>query len=203
MVIVIVGGSRGTGAELARLAHRAGHEVTVVSRSGQAPAGVRAVAADATSTAALADVVRGADAVVVTVGGARGTKRQRTAVTRAVVEAMTGAGASRLVVQSSLGAGESARHMPPVLRGLMRLVLASALADHDEQESVVRGSGLRWTVVRPSGLTDKPGTGSWRALEEADDGHVGGSVPRADLAAFVLGLLDDDAAVGKAYSVSS
>lgn len=201
MHVVVVGGSRGTGAELARLAHGAGHEVTVVSRSGNAPDGVRAVAADATSAATLADVLAGADAVVVTVGGARGTTRQRTAVTRAVVAATTDQ--ARLLVQSSLGVGESARHMPPVLRGLMRLVLASALADHGEQEAVVRASGLRWTVVRPSGLTNKPGTGSWRALEAADDGHVGGTIPRADLAAFMLGLLGDEAAVGKAFSVSS
>ncbi|MDQ2625372.1 MAG: SDR family oxidoreductase [Actinomycetota bacterium] len=203
MKIAVIGGSRGTGAELAQQSLAAGNEVVVVSRSGTGPAGARTVAADATSADDLADVATHADVVVVTVGAARGTKRQRTTVTRAVVEAMSRAGVRRIVVQSSLGAGDSARHMPPVLRGLMRLVLASALADHEEQEAVVRASGLDWTIVRPSGLTSKPGTGSWRALEAADDGHLGGTIPRADLAAFVLSLLDDDTAAGKAFSISS
>src|SRR5690606_35576452 len=110
MKITVVGGSRGTGAELARQALAAGHEVTVVSRSGSGPEGSRALAADATSAASLREAVSGADAVVVTVGAARGTKKQRTAVTKAVVEAMAAAGARRLVVQSSAGAGESAQH---------------------------------------------------------------------------------------------
>ena len=57
MKITVVGGSRGTGAELARQALAAGHEVTVVSRSGAAPEGARAVEADATSAASLAEAV--------------------------------------------------------------------------------------------------------------------------------------------------
>lgn len=202
MKITVIGGSRGTGAQLAALAHEAGHEVTVVSRRGEGPAGVRLVAADASSPEAADDVVAGADAVVVAVGGARGAKRQRAAVTRNVVAAMASTGATRLVIQSSLGAGDSARHMPPVLRGIMRLALASALADHEEQEAVVRDSTLDWTIVRPTGLTDKPATGAWRALESADDGHLGGTIARADLAAFMLTLLDDDAAIGKSFSIS-
>jgi len=203
MKITVVGGSRGTGAELARQALAAGHEVTVVSRSGSGPEGSRALAADATSAASLREAVSGADAVVVTVGAARGTKKQRTAVTKAVVEAMAAAGARRLVVQSSAGAGESAQHLPAVLRGLMRLALASAIKDHEEQEAVARDSGLDWTVVRPSGLTDQPATGAWRVLEASESGTVRGTISRADLAAFMLGLLADTSAVEKAFSISS
>jgi len=203
MKITVVGGSRGTGAELARQALAAGHEVTVVSRSGAAPEGARAVEADATSAASLAEAVSEADAVIVTVGAARGTKKQRTAVTRAVVEAMVAAGVRRLVVQSSAGAGESARHLPAALRGFMRLVLASAIKDHEEQEAVAQDSGLDWTLVRPSGLTDQPATGAWRVLEADEAGTVRGTIPRADLAAFVLGFLSDESTVGKAFSISS
>lgn len=103
----------------------------------------------------------------------------------------------RLVVQSSLGVGPSARHVPPVLRVLVRLALASALADHATQEEVVRGSGLEWTVVRPTGLKDTPARGSRRAVEDSQEGRLGGTVPRADLAAFVLGLLEDPGSVAR------
>ncbi|MBD8044096.1 NAD(P)H-binding protein [Arthrobacter sp. Sa2BUA2] len=203
MKITIIGGSKGTGAQLACLARDAGHEVTALSRSGSAPDGVRIITGDAADPAVAAGAVAGADAVVVTVGGAKGVPHQRTAVTRSVIEAMQETGVRRLVVQSSLGAGDSASQLPGPLRLIMRTVLAKPLADHNEQERAVQGSGLDWTLVRPTGLTDKEPAGSWRALETSDAGKLGGSIPRGDLAACIFGLLSDEASVGKALGLSS
>lgn len=203
MQITVVGGSKGTGAHLALLARDAGHEVTVLSRSGAAPEGVRAEAGDATNPAAVAAAITDADAVVVTVGGAKGVRHQRAQVTRAVIAAMQQTSVRRLVVQSSLGAGDSGSQMPAALRLVMKVALAGPLADHDEQERAVTASGLDWTVVRPTGLTDKAPLGRWRALQVSDPGALGGTIPRADLAAFLLQVLQDDAAAGKAYGISS
>lgn len=202
MKIAVIGGSQGTGAIVAGLARDAGHEVTVLSRSGRAPEGVRSVSGDATDPGVVRGVVEGADAVLVTVGGAKGVRRQRAAVTRAVITAMNGAGVRRLVVQSSLGAGDSAKQMPLPLRVVMKAVLAAPLADHDLQEAEVRASGLDWTVVRPTGLTDKPATGTWRALQVGEPGTLGGSIPRADLAAYLLRVVADDSMVGRAVGIS-
>lgn len=203
MKVTVIGGSQGTGRIVAELARDAGHEGTVLSRSGRAPSGVRSVTGDATDPAAARQAVEGADAVVVTVGGAKGVRRQRTAVTRAVITAMSGVGVRRLVVQSSLGAGDSGAQMPLPLRVLMKAVLAAPLADHNEQESAVTASGLDWTIVRPTGLTTKPATGTWKALQVGETGTLGGSIPRADLAAYILDAVSDDALVGKAVGVSS
>ncbi|MDV8002549.1 NAD(P)-dependent oxidoreductase [Rhodococcus sp. IEGM 1408] len=203
MKLSIIGGSQGTGALLAELARDAGHEVTVVSRSGTAPAGVRTVVGSATDPAVAREAVTGADAIVITVGGAKGVRRQRAEVTRSVVAAMTETGARRLVVQSSLGAGDSGTQMPLPLRLVMKVLLAAPLADHNAQESVVATSGLDWTVVRPTGLTARPGTGSWRVHEVGDGGKLGGTIPRADLAAYLLEVLSDDALVGRAVGISS
>ncbi|MET4058509.1 uncharacterized protein YbjT (DUF2867 family) [Arthrobacter sp. UYP6] len=203
MKITIVGGSQGTGAQLAALVQAAGHEVTVVSRSGNAPAGARVITGNAADPEVAARAVAGADAVVVTVGGAKGVSRQRAAVTESVIGAMQKAGVHRLLVQSSLGAGDSGSQMPAPLRLVMRTVLAKALADHNEQEAAVQSSGLDWSIVRPTGLTDKEPTGTWKALETGDDGRMGGSIPRRDLAACMLGILTDDSTIGKALGVSS
>ncbi|NKX92025.1 NAD(P)H-binding protein [Sanguibacter hominis ATCC BAA-789] len=139
MKICIIGGSQGTGAQLATHAIDAGHDVVVLSRRGTAPA----------------------------------------------------------------GAGGSSVQLPRAMRGITMLALAKPLADHDEQEAAVTGSGFDWTIVRPSGLTDKPATGAWTALEVGQPGTLRGTIPRADLAAFTLNLLTDDAALGKAFGVSS
>lgn len=203
MKITVVGGSQGTGAALATLAAEAGHDVTALSRSGRAPAGVHAVAGDATDSGAVRAAITGADAVVVTVGGAKGSPRHRAAVTRAVIDAMEQAGVSRLVVQSSLGAGDSGALMPAPLRLLMKGVLAAPLTDHDEQEAAVQSSALRWTIVRPTGLTNKPALGSWRALQVGENGKLGGTIPRADLAAYMLEVLGDELLVGAAVGISS
>ncbi|MGP6175758.1 NAD(P)-dependent oxidoreductase [Microbacterium sp. A196] len=203
MKITIIGGSKGTGARLAALAASAGHEVTALSRSGTAPEGVHAIAGDATDPAVVRDAVSGSDAVVVTVGGAKGNSRHRTSVTRAVISGMEQAGASRLAVQSSLGAGDSGALMPAPLRLLMKGVLAAPLADHNEQEDAVMRSSTKWTIVRPTGLTNRPATGSWRALQVGEKGHLGGSIPRDDLAAYMLQALGDDALIGAAVGISS
>lgn len=203
MKITIIGGSQGTGALLATLAHDAGHEVTVLSRSGTAPAGVRAVTGDARDLAAASQAVAGADAVVITVGGAKGVPDHRAAVTRTVIAAMHDAGVRRLVVQSSLGAGDSGAQLPAPIRLVTKALLAKPLADHNQQEAAVTSSGLDWTLVRPTGLTNKPATGSWHALDATSDGQLRGSIPRADLAACILDVLGDDSTIGKALGVSS
>lgn len=202
MRITIVGGSQGTGAQLAELALSAGHEVTVVSRSGRAPVGASKAIGSATDPGLVAAAVAGADAVVVTVGGAKGVRHQRAAATRTVISAMQEAGVRRLLVQSSLGAGDSAAQLPIPLNLITPLVLAKPLADHNAQEAAVKDSGLDWTIVRPAGLSDKPATGSWQALEVGDEGRLRGTIPRADLAACMLDALEDDATIGSALGVS-
>ena len=52
MKVTIIGGSQGTGARLAEAAVAAGHDVTVLSRSGGGPSGVTAVLGDATEPVA-------------------------------------------------------------------------------------------------------------------------------------------------------
>lgn len=203
MQITIVGGAKGAGTQLAALAIEAGHVVTVVTRSGTVPEGADRVLGSASDPAVARLAVTGAGAVVVTVGGAKGVAHNRAAVTRTVIEQMKQVGVRRLLVQSSLGAGESAQQMPLALRLPMKLVLAKPLADHEEQEAAVMASGLDWTIVRPSGLTDKPATGSWQALETSEPGTLRGTIPRADLAACMLEVLEDDATIGSALGVSS
>lgn len=203
MHIAIIGGSQGTGAALAVIAQEQGHEVTVVSRSGKAPHGAKVIKGDASNIEVVKGGIADADAVVVTVGGAKGVSKPRTEITKSVISAMEETGPSRLVIQSSLAAGDSAQQLPPVLRAITPLMLAKPLADHNEQEDAVRASGLDWTIVRPTGLKSTPSKGSWKALTVNEPGTLGGSVPRGDVAKFILQVLADDTTVGKAYGISS
>ncbi len=203
MRIVVVGASSGTGRLVAQLALARGGEVVAVSRRGCDVAGVTQLRGDASRAEVCeAALAGGADAVVVTVGGTDDNPANRTDVTRSILARMAARSrAPRLIVQSSLGAGDSARFLPGPVRLLATTVLRAALADHTSQEELVRDSGLRWTIVRPGGLTDKPATGRVMALEEP--GKLSRTIPRADVAAFILDCVDDEGAVGHAFALGT
>ncbi|MDO5500918.1 MAG: NAD(P)H-binding protein [Propionibacteriaceae bacterium] len=202
MKITVVGGSKGTGAQVVRIAAEAGHEVTCLSRSGSDAAGVRNVTGDALDRETARAAVTGADAVVITVGGAKGSPGHRAAVTRNIIGAMQDTGAPRLVVMSSLGVGDSAQLLPRLTRPVVLLLLGRALADHAKQEALVAASGLDWTVVRPGGLADGPPAG-FVAQETAEGRPMKARVRRADVARWIVECLDDPATHGRAIAMGT
>lgn len=205
MKITVVGGNTGTGAHVVRIAAQEGHQVTCLSRSGATspPAGVRDIKGDALQAEVVRAAVAGADAVVVTVGGSRGSDRHRARVTRCVIAAMQDAGVRRLIVQSSLGVGDSMELMPAASRLFARTVLGKALADHHEQEAAVAESGLDWTVVRPGGLSDGPPTSEYVVQETAEGRPMKALVKRADVATHIVRILDDPATFGRALAMGT
>lgn len=204
MNLTIIGASRGTGALLAQHAVTAGHQVCTVSRTQPTPLiGADAVVADATDVEALRAAVRGADAVVVTVGApARAIGTPRADATVAVAEAMAAEGVRRLVVQSSYGVGDSYATLPFVFkRVIFPLFLKRAIADHAAQEEVVNASGLDWTVVRPASLTDAPASGAVGFGASAGGPATPSRTSRADLAGLLLAAAADPSMSGRTATV--
>ncbi len=71
---------------------------------------------------------------------------------------------------------------------------AKAAADQD-----LRGRDLDWTILRPGSLTNQPGTGLVRL-----GSSVGyGDVPRDDVAAVLVALLDEPRTAGKTLELVS
>jgi uncharacterized protein YbjT (DUF2867 family) len=131
--------------------------------------------------------VTGADAVVFAAGAGPGSGpgRKRTMDLGGALKLIR-AGVDRYVMVSAIGAAHperSSEQMRPYIE-------AKAEADRALMES-----GLEWTVVRPGRLTDEPGTGR----VSVDAGY--GSVPRDDVAATLLAVLDTSSTVGKAFDL--
>lgn len=193
MRITVFGATGTVGTHVVEQAVRRGHEVTAVTRDAQRvrTAGVRVVESGLGDRAALRAAVAGQDAVVVVLGAGR-KGGVRAAGTAAVIEAMRAEGVTRLVVQSTLGVGDSRGNLNFVWKRLMfGLLLRPAYADHVAQEEQVRASGLDWTVVRPAAFTDGPLTGEYRA-GFGPEVRSSLKVSRADVAHFVLDQLADD-----------
>ena len=105
---------------------------------------------------------------------------------REVVDDQTGI--KRYVMVSSVGANPTAGGQDPFALYLR----AKGLAD----EALVK-SGLDYTIVRPTMLTDDEGDG----LVFIDQ-HVGrGSIPRDDVAALIAEVLHQPATIGKVFEV--
>jgi nucleoside-diphosphate-sugar epimerase len=156
----------------------------------------------------LAGIVAGADVVVSTLGVpfTREPVDTYSAGTRNIVIAMRQSGVSRLVVVSSTGAypAPGRRHSPLALRLfepiITRTIGKTVYDDIRRMEVLVRGSGLDWTIVRPSGLFDLPRVTNYVA-GEVDP--VGAFTARIDLADYLVTLSQDSTARRKTVVVST
>lgn len=212
MHIVIFGANGQTGRLLTRRVLDKGHSAVAVTRRPQdfpfADPGLTVAEADVRNASSLLGVVRGADAVLSTLGVPFSTRPIDTysVGVRNIVEVMRSTGVCRLAVVSSTGAYHypnrketplSLRLFEPVIT---RTIGKSTYDDQRRMEEIVRASGLDWTVVRPSGLFDLPEPTNYVA-GEVDP--IGGFTARIDLADYLVELTGDPSAAGKTVIVST
>jgi uncharacterized protein YbjT (DUF2867 family) len=218
--LTIFAATGGVGRQLLEQAVDAGHDVTAVVRNpAKLSRPVRAVTADMTAAdpAAVEAAVAGADAVLSGLGprsnadagvAARGT--------RAIVAAMQATGVRRIVAVSAAPVGTVAtprRPNPPkhdpgdgffmrhLLSHVASVTLGQVFADLARMEDVLAGSGLDWTVVRPPRLTGKPATGRYRTAY-GQNLRGGLSVPRADVAQYMLSVLGEPDTIKQAIGIA-
>ncbi|MBF6595568.1 MAG: SDR family oxidoreductase [Thermaceae bacterium] len=198
MKLVVFGASRGVGRQVVEQALGAGQSVTAFVRSADALSSrphLAIVQGDALDSDSVFRAVQGQDAVIVALGSGNDNGGDvRSQGTANIVQAMQKLMVKHLVVVSSFGVGDS--HKGPIA-AMAWLFLRKALEEHERQEKVVMGSGLDWTIVRPTGLTNDPKTGKYQVGKSG-----GGRISRADVADFILKALGDSSYLGKAVVVS-
>jgi uncharacterized protein YbjT (DUF2867 family) len=107
----------------------------------------------------------------------------------------------RLVVVTAMGIGESWNTLSAVNKLFFATVLSSARADHENQEEAVKASGLDWTIIRPSGLTDGPKTGMYDFGETIQ--AKSSTISRANVADLIMKSLADDETIKKALTITN
>lgn len=194
MKILVLGATGGTGSHVLRAALAAGHDVTVLVRDATAldvSDGVRVVTGDATSPEDLRAALADRDAVLNAVGSRNIRHPIEVEVGRALLPAMREAGVDRLVVCSAFGVGDSQADANTLQKVFFHTVLGKVYAAKEVADAEVRDSGLDWTLVYPTRLTDDPATGSLVTGERLPEG-ASIHVTRADVARFMLAQLTDD-----------
>jgi putative NADH-flavin reductase len=207
--LLVLGATGGTGRQVVTQALERGHAVTALlrdpSRLSIASDRLRVLEGNVTDDdGALADAVRGQDAVISTLGVGKSFQSRGLIATSAprIVRAMQDEGVRRLIFTSAFGVGETRRDVPLLPRLFMRLLLQDVYRDKEAGEAGLVASGLDWTLVYPTGLADGTATGRWRAGEHlALRGFP--HIARADVAAFLIAQLDDTTYLRKRVLVSS
>lgn len=201
MRLLIVGASGGCGRWLTTLAHRRGHQVTVLVRPGaqlDLPADVRVVRGSALEPRDLDEALSGCDAVASCLGlrwtgwhpwsGVAGPADLTANAASVLVPAMQRAGVRRLVVISAAGVGDSVSRLSPAWRWMVGSGnLAVAYGDMARMEDVLAASSLDWLAVRPVALLNGPPRGAARPVTRV---HAWSTVRRSDVAEWMLGALE-------------
>lgn len=198
MEVVVAGGHGKVALELLGLLAERGDRARGLIRNPDhaadlEAAGAEPVLCDLEGQDSIAGEVNGADAVVFAAGAGPGSgpaRKQTMDLGGAVklIDAARAGGIARYVMVSSMGAGNPERASGP-----MRPYLEAKT----QADGRLAGSGLDYTIVRPGGLTDEPGSGRIRAGLELSFGQVS----RDDVAATLVAVLGADNTIGKTFEL--
>jgi uncharacterized protein YbjT (DUF2867 family) len=202
MRIAIAGGHGKVAMRLTRLLHERGDQVRSVIRDPDhaddvREAGAEPVACDLESASVeeVAEAIDSVDAVVFAAGAGPGSGPERKETIDyggavKLIGAAKASGIDRYVIVSSIGAD-------PSLEGddtFSVYLWAKGRAD-----AALQDSGLDYTIVRPSRLSDAPGTGRVRLGQRVGRGEI----PREDVAAVLAAVLHTPTAVGKTFEATA
>jgi putative NADH-flavin reductase len=206
--VLVLGATGGTGHQVVTQALQQGHTVTALVRDpgrlSVASDRLRVLTGSVTEDGSLPTAVRGQDVVISALGVGKSFKSNGliAASVPRIVRAMKAEGVRRLVFTSAFGVGETFRDVPLVPRLFIRTLLRDVYRDKNAGESQLVDSGLDWTLVYPTGLADRAATGRYRVGERlALRGFP--SIPRGDVAAFLLAQIDDTTYLRKRVLITS
>jgi cytosine deaminase len=200
MDVVIAGGHGQIALQLGQLLAEDGNRVRGIIRNpdqaGDLEAiGVEPVVFDLEHDDGLAAAIDGADAPVFAAGAGPGSGAERKLTMDRdgavkLIEACREVGTRRYVIVSAMGA------RPGVTGDDVFQVYLRAKFEADE---ALRASDLDWTVIRPGGLTNEPGSGLIALGEELSRG----AIPREDVAATIRLVLPAPNTIGKSLDLVS
>ncbi|XP_070535150.1 flavin reductase (NADPH)-like isoform X2 [Ptychodera flava] len=222
MKLTVLGATGGTGRELVRQALERGHHVLAVVRTPSKLTieheNLKVVQGDVLSpNTDLKGSFEGQDAVLSCLGNSPDSTPvtklifSRTTIytdtMEIIVKAMREANVKRLVCMTSWCTKNNPKDPGPrIIEWILKpLVYGRVLRNMGIMEDflIEKCSDIDYTVVRPPGLTDKPASGKDLAIEERM--FVGGapqSIPRTDVAKFMLDTLSTDEYNKKAVAIA-
>jgi uncharacterized protein YbjT (DUF2867 family) len=212
MRIVIAGGHGKIARILERMLAEQGHEPVGIVRNPDHAGDLEAAGAQAlvldlehSDVATVAEALAGADAVVFAAGAGpnSGPARKLTLDRDGAIllaDAAVQAGVRRYVLVSAIATDDfDAEKAAAGADAPDEDTYQVYLRAKSEADAAVRERDLDWTIVRPGGLTDEPGTGLVRLASSTGRG----TIPREDVAAIIATALGEGVAVRQQFEAVS
>jgi len=201
MRVIVLGAAGQLGREVVRALAARGHAVGAAVRrppDPKLPSSVEISIADARNKSQISAAISGSDAVVSVIGG--GTLRRNHVASATAATAIAAAQEVGVQRYMAMSAGMVALDWPLFKYVLRPLIFRHILAEHRHVEEIVKASALKWTIVRPSALTNRPARRYKASLELQPRAFM---TTRADVAAFIADELERNQYVRQAVFIAS
>jgi putative NADH-flavin reductase len=204
MKLVVFGAAGKTGILIVYQALNQGHMVTAFARKPENVTiqhkNLKVIQGDILESDKVKMAVEGQDVVLCALGVDK--NKPNTILsdgTGNILRAMESAGVRRFICMSSAGilGNDSGFWFGKVF---MPLFLRHVFADKRRQAEIIKKSNADWVIIRPTGLTDAPKTNTYKINLDIPTSR---SIPRADVADFMLKLMNDKRYDGKMPALSS
>jgi uncharacterized protein YbjT (DUF2867 family) len=213
MRVAVFGATGSMGSLVVKSLVERGHEAVAVSRSKpdlEMSGRHESRVGDLTDPAFAARAIEGCDAVISCIGQKRKAASLWSAcvsppdilstVAKAIIVAIGTDASKRFVYLSAFGVGEDLKKHSIIFRLILRSSsIWTAYQDHAEAERIIKASPVRWTIVKPPGLTDAD-----RDVNLVDRGDRWSSfetVTRKSLARFLVECAEDEATIGRSMTI--
>ncbi|MEJ8304573.1 SDR family oxidoreductase [Saccharibacillus sacchari] len=202
MNVLVIGANGQIGSRLIRLlAHEGKHQVKAMVRKQEQADQLRAEGIEPVfanledRVDVLVEAIKGSDAIVFTAGSGGSTGLDKTLLIDLdgavkTMEAAEKAGVKRYVIVSAM----QAHNRENWSEAIKPYYAAKHYADR-----MLETTGLDYTIVRPGGLKNDPGTGRISAAENLEPGFI----PRDDVATVIAAVLEDRNTYRRAFDLIS
>jgi putative NADH-flavin reductase len=197
--IALFGASGKTGQEFLPQAIEKGYSIKALVRNPekikQSSDQLEIIKGDVLNEADVEKTIKECDVVVSLFGHVKGSPEWlQTEGTRNIVRSMEKHGVERIISLSGGGLRYPEKDRPKLpdklIRGIMKITVPKILRDAEAHREVLQDSKVKWVIARAPMLKDNPKKGQYRVSWVGVD--AGTQLGRADLADFVLGLVEDD-----------
>lgn len=209
MNITIIGASVGVGLETVKRALDRNHNVTTLSRSEinlPNKSNLTTLKGSATNRTDIKNAIEKADAVIVALGTGKSMKPTTlySDLAKLLVEVQTETNVQiPFIVLTGFGAGESGQYNEFIMKLFFKFLLKDMYADKTKMEELITNSKMKWEIVRPGLLKDKPLTEKYKVENKLFNGIKIGGINRTDVADLLVKQAENPTELFKYVSLSN
>lgn len=203
MKVIVFGATGGTGSIVTDLLLKKGHHVTAYVRNPSKMAvthdHLKVVKGNIYDSKAIGKVMKGQDAVISCLGSNTTKKSdQLTRMAHSITTAMRASGVERVIYMSTAGIEDE---FSGYFRWFIKIILGNVIDDHKGAAAQYKQADFDYTIIRPMQLKHGQASGDYETSNEGLPKSKK-AVSRANVASFMVDILDDKSYYSKSVAIA-